>query len=112
MRYVIDIDGTICTNTNGKYQDAVPFFDRIQHINQLYDEGNIIVFHTARGMRTHNDDAIAAHNQWYEFTKKQLDGWDIKYHKLVLGKPQGDIYVDDKGSNDYDFFLRIYEQFK
>jgi hypothetical protein len=112
MRYVIDIDGTICTNTNGKYEDAVPFYDRIQHINQLYDEGNIIVFHTARGMRTHNDDVIAAHNQWYDFTKKQLDEWNIKYHKLVLGKPQGDIYVDDKGLNDYDFFLTIYEQFK
>lgn len=106
MKYVIDIDGTICTNTDGKYENATPHNDRIEYINYLYDNDNTIIFHTARGMRTYNDDAIAAHNRWFEFTQKQLDSWNVKYHKLILGKPQGDIYVDDKGINDYDFFFK------
>ena len=25
MRYFVDIDGTICNNTNGNYEEAVPF---------------------------------------------------------------------------------------
>ena len=33
-KYCIDIDGTICTNTNGNYEKAEPFPDRIEQINQ------------------------------------------------------------------------------
>ena len=35
MTYVIDIDGTICSNTNGNYEDAKPIVDRIKLINKL-----------------------------------------------------------------------------
>lgn len=112
MRYVIDIDGTICTNVEGKYENAIPITDRIEHINKLYDEGNFIVYCTARGMGSSDDNIEVANSKWYDLTKKQLNSWNVKYHKLVLGKPQGDIYVDDKGINDYDFFLKIHSYFK
>ena len=46
--YVFDIDGTICTNTNGEYKLAEPLLDRIIFINKLYEEGNIIKFFTHR----------------------------------------------------------------
>ena len=49
-RYCFDIDGTICTNTWGEYEDAEPFFDRIKIINDLYEKGNHITYFTARGM--------------------------------------------------------------
>ena len=42
-RYCFDIDGTICTNTWGEYEDAEPFFDRIKIINELYEKGNHII---------------------------------------------------------------------
>ena len=112
MIYVIDIDGTICTNTNGNYKNAIPLHDRIEHINHLYDDGNTIVFFTARGMKTNKGNIDIVHTLWYDFTKEQLESWNVKYHKLILGKPQGDIYVDDKGITDNEFFLKIYEQFK
>tara|TARA_Y200000002_G_C22574943_1_gene618287 strand:- start:80 stop:979 length:900 start_codon:yes stop_codon:yes gene_type:complete len=89
--YVFDIDGTICTNTNGEYKNAEPFLNNIQKINYLYSKGNYIKYFTARGSGTGID--------WYEITKKQLDSWGAKYHELILGKPEGDIYVDDKGIN-------------
>jgi uncharacterized HAD superfamily protein len=50
MRYFVDIDGTICTNTNGKYEKAVPFPSNIKKVNDLYDEGNEIIYWTARGI--------------------------------------------------------------
>ena len=89
--YVFDIDGTICSNTNGKYELASPYYERIDFINDLYKKGNIIKYFTARGTTTGID--------WHELTKKQLNEWGAFYHELILGKPQGDIYVDDKGFN-------------
>lgn len=103
--YVFDIDGTICLSPeNGEYEKSVPIEDRIQKINKLFDEGNIIIFHTARGMRRNNNDASAASFQLFETTKNQLNRWNVKYHQLLMGKPGADVYVDDKGVKDEDFF--------
>lgn len=108
--YVFDIDGTICTNTDGKYELAKPLMDRIRIINNLYEKGNQISFLTARGMGRFNNNSAMAIKEFYNFTKEQLDGWGVKYHALFLGKPQGDIYIDDKGVNDIDFFeIRSFE---
>jgi phosphatidate phosphatase PAH1 len=105
MRYVIDIDGTICTSvTNGDYSNALPLQDKIDKINKLYDEGNYIVYLTARGMGRYNNDADLAKGKFYEITELQLKLWGCKYHELFLGKPSGDFYIDDKGINSDDFF--------
>jgi hypothetical protein len=57
-----------------------------------------------------NNNSVMAIKEFYNFTKEQLDGWGVKYHALFLGKPQGDIYIDDKGVNDIDFFeIRSFE---
>lgn len=104
MTYVIDIDGTICSNTNGNYQNAKPIVDRIEIINKLYDEGNEIIFLTARGMGRSGNSAAFAEKAFRELTEKQLQEWGVKYNQLFLGKPSGDIYVDDKGIKDENFF--------
>ena len=104
MKYIFDIDGTICTQSNPDYENAKPFLERIARINQLYVEGHTIIFQTARGMGRFNNNQKEAIDLMYEFTKKQLDTWDVRYHDLFLGKPSGDIYIDDKGVNDEDFF--------
>jgi len=104
MTYVIDIDGTICTNTHGDYEKAVPYKNRIKTINRLYDEGNTIIFLTARGMGRYGNAGSQAHAAFYDLTSHQLKTWGVKYHSLFLGKPSGDVYIDDKGVNDEDFF--------
>ena len=38
MTYVFDIDGTICSLTDGNYQEAKPFEDRIELINYMKTE--------------------------------------------------------------------------
>ena len=45
--YVFDVDGTICTLTDGDYEKAEPLMDRIEINNKLYDEGKQIIYHTA-----------------------------------------------------------------
>ena len=104
MTYVFDIDGTVCSLTNGDYENASPIKERIEVINRLYEEGNKIIFHTARGMGRSNNNRFRAGSEFWTFTYKQLEEWGVKFHELFLGKPAGDIYIDDKGFKDDDFF--------
>ena len=103
--YVFDIDGTVCTSVDdGDYLKAKPYKHRIQKINNLYEQGNKIIFHTARGMGRHKNIIQLAIDDFYLLTHKQLLDWGVKFHKLFMGKPSADIYVDDKGEKDEDFF--------
>lgn len=106
MNLVFDIDGTICTlgEVEGDYSSAKPIQSRIDIINKLYDEGHTIKLYTARGMGRHLDDPFSATAQFESLTKEQLKEWGVKYHLLILGKPSGDIYIDDKGIHPDDFF--------
>jgi len=104
MTYVIDIDGTICTQSNPDYENASPMQENIDKINSLYDIGHTIVYHTARGMGRTNNNPSEATSLLYDMTRKQLNGWGVKYHRLFLGKPAGDVYVDDKAIRADDFF--------
>ena len=111
MNYVFDIDGTICTKvSDGNYLKAEPFRDRIEVINRLYDEGNTIIFQTARGMGRSGNSQAFAWAAFGELTKQQLKEWGVKFHSLFMGKPAGEIYVDDKGIRDTDFFSQYMEQ--
>ena len=95
MKYVFDIDGTICTQTLD-YKNARAFYDRISKVNSLFENGHIIWFFTARGSETRLD--------WYDMTKDQLKQWGVKYHKLLFGKPSADKYIDDKAIDAVTFF--------
>jgi hypothetical protein len=104
MKYVIDIDGTICSITDGNYELALPIQSRIEKINKLYDEGNHIIYLTARGMGRFKNSRLLAYKNFYDVTHSQLKSWGCKFHELHLGKPSGDYYIDDKGMNSNDFF--------
>jgi len=88
MIIYVDIDGTICTNTDGDYKQAKPRFNQIDKINKLYDEGHTIIYWTARGTVTKID--------WLELTQQQLYDWGCKCHDVRIGKPQYDLWIDDK----------------
>jgi len=91
MKYIIDIDGTICNNTHGYYENAQPFIDRISYLNSLYDNDNEIHYWTARGSNSGLD--------WLELTTNQLKQWNVKYTSVKVGKPAYDVWIDDKAFN-------------
>jgi len=85
----VDIDETICkTPKNRKYEESIPIIENIKKINNLYDEGNTIVYWTSRGSRKQID--------WYKLTYKQLNEWGVKFHELRVDKPYYDLFIDDK----------------
>tara|TARA_R110000851_G_scaffold233168_1_gene385695 strand:- start:594 stop:920 length:327 start_codon:yes stop_codon:yes gene_type:complete len=106
MTYVIDIDGTICrlSDNDPTYTQSLPFPERIEKINNLYNSGHTIIYHTARGMGRYKNNPQLANQKFYSLTKSQLEKWGCKYHLLFLGKPSGDFYIDDKAVKDEDFF--------
>ena len=109
-RYCVDIDGTICSPTVGRdYHKAEPWQDRIKVLNKLYDEGNYIIYFTARAMgrfsdQPHSIASVNAKEVLFELTKQQLEEWGVKYNELIMGKPHADYFIDDKGVKDEDFF--------
>ena len=94
--YIVDIDGTICSLTEGDYATAMPKVKRIEIINTLYDLGHKIIYWTARGTVTGID--------WTEITYKQMSDWGVKYTELKLGKPHYDLFICDKAINTLTFF--------
>ena len=91
-----DLDNVICKTTSSNYKKSLPIKNNIKLINYLYDNGYIIKIFTARYMGRNNDNIQKAKKAGLSFTKKQLLRWSLKYHKLIMGKPSFDIYVDDK----------------
>ena len=92
----IDIDETICqTPENRDYTKASPIRENIEKANSLYDDGNKVVYWTARGTVTGVD--------WSDITVKQFKKWGVKYHDLKFGKPYYDLFIDDKNMNARDW---------
>jgi uncharacterized HAD superfamily protein len=84
----VDIDGTICTLVED-YNFAKPIPEHIEKINKLFDEGNEIIYYTARGQKTKRD--------WSELTNRQLVEWGCKFHQLKMNhKPHYDLFICDK----------------
>lgn len=96
LRIAFDIDGTLCTDYDGSYENAKPHQNMIDIVNRLYDKGHYIVVQTARGMGRGESVPGRACTRMYRFTQDQLDSWGVKYHELHLGKLHMDLFVDDK----------------
>lgn len=95
MNYVFDIDGTIFFSDydpeENKYTLTGGNIELIKIINKLYDNGHLIILHTGR------------HWNHFKMTQKQLMGFNVKYHTLVMGKPVADVYVCDKSVTPENF---------
>jgi len=85
MQLIIDLDGTICTEEKTYSRSmAKPLPDAITSINRLYNEGHTIIIYSARSWPE------------YEMTQNWLQTHKVNYHQLIMGKPIGDAWIDDR----------------
>jgi len=87
MRFVVDIDGVIfdsIVDDGGNYRLRDGNTEVIEKINELYADGHEIILHTGR------------HWNHLWLTQEQLKQYGVDYHTLVMGKPVGDFYIDDR----------------
>jgi len=97
MIYCFDLDNTLCITEGNDYENAVPIASRIKIVNDLYVQGHTIIIETARG-------GVSGRNHYY-YTVDQLKKWGLKFHTLRTGvKFNADVFVDDKGISDKEFF--------
>jgi hypothetical protein len=96
MTICFDIDGVLCDQVEGNYEDAQPRVAMIEMLNRLNDRGYRIVLHTSRFMGRAQGDRIEAERIGREFTERQLAGWGVRYHELWMGKPRFDYVIDDR----------------
>ena len=100
--YVFDLDHTLCDtkkDSSGRwlYFESIPYYDRIEKVNKLKEQGHKIIIETARG-----SDSKINH---YEKTYNQLISWGLKFDILRTGvKFSASYYIDDKALNSEDFF--------
>ncbi|WP_018344812.1 HAD hydrolase family protein [Cytophaga aurantiaca] len=88
MQIIIDMDGTICTEERMFSRSlAKPLPGSVENVNKLYNEGHTIIIYTAR--------------TWMEFemTTEWLKNNGVQYHQLMMGKPVGDFWIDDRALN-------------
>jgi hypothetical protein len=89
MKIYVDIDGTICESLNSDYPNSKPIQESIDKINKLFNEGNTIIYWTARGQNSGID--------WTELTNTQLREWGCLFHEIICNeKPNYDLMICDK----------------
>lgn len=98
MTYVVDIDNTICKE-EGPVISREPFKDRIKKINDLYNDGHIIIYYTARGNKSGRGEAY-----YRPITEAQLESWGCKYHELHFKPFEADLFIDDRSVHPDKFF--------
>ena len=83
----VDIDGVLTNETEGFgsaiYAERTPKQWLINHINNLHEKGHNITLWTARHLEDEKD------------TLSWLRKHNVKFHKLILGKPHYDLFIDD-----------------
>ena len=104
-----DIDGIICKSYKGNYKNSKPILKNISLINKCFKEGHFIKIFTARFMGRSNENTKLAKKKGLKLTKMQLRKWKVNYHKLLMGKPSYDYFIDDKAFNSIKDFTKKFK---
>ena len=97
--FIFDIDNTICVTKKNLYKSSKPDKKIIKFINNLKKNGHVIKIFTSRYMGRNNDNASLVNKKYYKETLQYLKKWNIKFDKLIMGKPSYDYFIDDKCYN-------------
>lgn len=113
FKICFDIDGVIAAGTEETvysdeagwaYEKCTPIRSTIETIRILRGEGHQIILMTAR------------YESDLEVTKEWLSTHGVPYDRLIMGKPNADLYIDDKNyprpynPNDLCHYSRILEE--
>ena len=85
MRLIIDLDGTICSEEK-QFSRALakPLPGSAPFIQKLKQQGHTVIIYSARTWAE------------YEMTVEWLNSNLIPFDQLILGKPIGDYWIDDR----------------
>lgn len=98
MRIAIDLDGTICPikKPDESYADLPTRPGAVARIRQLRAEGHYIIIQTARNMATREGNVGQVMKHVGKVTLDWLDLHGVEYDEIYFGKPNADVYIDDR----------------
>lgn len=98
MRIVIDLDGTICEirKSHETYADVKMINGADQFIKKLRDEGHYVIIQSARHMATCDSNVGKVMKRIGKVTLDWLEQHSIEYDEIYFGKPNADVYIDDR----------------
>lgn len=98
MRIAIDLDGTICPikQPTQSYVDLEPLPGAAEQIKHLRKQGHYIIIQTARNMATCEGNIGKVMKNVGRLTLNWLERHDIEYDEIYFGKPNAEVYVDDR----------------
>lgn len=99
MRLCIDIDGTLCElkQSYQTYADVLPLPGAVEKLKALRQAGHYIILATARHMKTCDANVGMVIARQGKVLLQWLEDYDIEFDEIWFGKPNADIYIDDRG---------------
>ena len=97
--FCFDIDNTICKTSKSDYKNSKPDKQAIMTINLLYNAGHTIKIFTARYMGRFKQNKSKVNKKLNETRMFLNEKCKLKYHQLIMGKPEYDLFIDDKNHN-------------
>lgn len=116
MRVCIDIDGTLCEikQAHQTYADVQPLPGAIAQLKAMRDAGYYIILATARHMKTCDANVGMVVARQGKTLLNWLDDHQIEYDEIWFGKPNADLYIDDRAlrfnNNWHEIDIKALEQ--
>ena len=112
MRIVIDLDGTICEikKPGQSYMDVAPLPGATERIRLLRSQGHYVIIQSARNMATCESNLGKVMKNVGLITLEWLQKHEIEYDEIYFGKPNAEIYIDDRGLS-FESWSLVTEQF-
>ena len=106
---VVDVDGTILTTVGRDYENSRPIVEVVAGLRALKEAGWHIILHTARGMGRSGNNIELVREQVTEEITSFCEKFDVPYDELIIGKPWGRVYIDDRGMRPEEFAAKYKE---
>lgn len=100
---VIDVDDVICKHLDRDYRNALPNFPLIEKMRELKTNGFYFLLFTGRGMLSLKGDKYAIDRERRPVLEEWLETYSVPCDYLLMGKPLGLFYVDDKALRPDEF---------
>ena len=107
-RIVVDLDNTLVTYPKkyGDYSTSIPQANIADWIRDKSDKGAEIIVSTARRMQTYRNSIGEVTANIGLLTLQSIKDLGLSEAEIHLGKPHGDIYIDDRAVNPFDLYWK------
>ncbi len=96
---MIDLDGVLCPIKlpDQTYDELEPLPGAVEGLRALRAEGHYVIIQTARHMATCDSNIGRVMKKLGLLTLQWLENHGFEYDEIYFGKPNADLYIDDRG---------------